>query len=95
MKAVLDQVEGVSAEARGKVEDVLGLAAKKTREGGAKVAVESHDVAAKIEDAEETVAPKPAAKSTPARKPAGTTQRTTTTAAAKKPAGGTTPKNTK
>jgi heparin binding hemagglutinin HbhA len=94
VKAVLDQVEGVSTEAREKVEDVLGLAAKKTRTGGAKVAVESSEVASKIEDAEETVAPTAAPQSTPAGKPASTTRRTTTTV--KKPASGpTTPKNTK
>ncbi|GAA4664755.1 MULTISPECIES: hypothetical protein [Amycolatopsis] len=87
VKAVLDQVEGVSTEAREKVEEVLGLAAKKTRQGGAKVAVESSEVASKIEDAEETVAPKPAAKTTPARKSTGTTTRRTT-ATTKKPASG-------
>lgn len=96
VKAVLDQVEGVSTEARGKVEEVLGLAAKKTRTGGAKVAVESSEVASKIEDAEETVAPTTAPKTTPAGKPASTTRRTTTTPTAKKPANGsTTPKDGK
>ncbi|GAB3009413.1 hypothetical protein LWP59_01895 [Amycolatopsis acidiphila] len=95
VKAVLDQVEGVSTEAREKVEEVLGLAAKKTRTGGAKVAVESSEVASKIEDAEETVAPKAAPKSTPASKPASTTRRTTTTAAKKPASGSTTPKNSK
>lgn len=94
VKAVIDQVEGVSTEAREKVEEVLGRAAKKTREGGAKVAVESSEAASKIEEAEEVVAPTTAPKSTPASKPASTTRRTTTTA--KKPAtGSTTPKNTK
>ncbi|MTD58716.1 hypothetical protein [Amycolatopsis pithecellobii] len=63
VKAVLDQVEGVSAEARGRVEEVLGLAAKKTREGGVKAAEEAEVVAEKVEDAAPT---KPA----PATKPA-------------------------
>jgi heparin binding hemagglutinin HbhA len=91
VKAVLDQVEGASTEAREKVEEVLGLAAKKTRQGGAKVAVESSEAASKIEDAEETVAPK----TTPASKPASTTRRTTTTTAKKPATGSTTPKTTK
>lgn len=93
VKAVIDQLEGVSTEARGRVEEVLGLAAKKTREGGAKVAVESHDAASKIEDAEESVAPKPTTtKPSAAAKPA-TARRTTATA--KKPVTDTAPKNTK
>jgi heparin binding hemagglutinin HbhA len=91
VKAVLDQVEGASTEAREKVEEVLGLAAKKTRQGGAKVAVESSEAASKIEDAEETVAPK----TTPASKPTSTTRRTTTTTAKKPATGSTTPKTTK
>lgn len=94
VKAVIDQVEGVSTEAREKVEEVLGRAAKKTREGGAQVAVESSEAASKIEEAEEVVAPTTAPKTTPASKPASATRRTTTTA--KKPAtGSTTPKTTK
>lgn len=94
VKAVLDQVEGVSTEARERLEETLGLAARKTRTAGAKVAVESSEAASKIEDAEDTVAPETTPKTTPAGKPASTTRRTTATA--KKPANGsTTPKNGK
>lgn len=83
VKAVVDQLEGVSAEAREKVEEVLGLAAKKTRAGGEKAAAEAEVVAEKVEDAEQTAAPK---KATPANKAANGTRRTTATA--KKPEAG-------
>jgi heparin binding hemagglutinin HbhA len=96
VKAVIDQLEGVSTEARERIEEALGFAAKKTREGGAKVAAEANDIASDIEDAEEAAAPKatpkPATKPSAAAKPA-TTRRTTATA--KKPAGDTTAKNDK
>jgi heparin binding hemagglutinin HbhA len=93
VKTVLEQVEDVlqstqgrvgevSTEARGKVEEVLGMVAKRTRTGGEKVAEASAEVADKIEEAEEPVAPKttPAARTAPRR----------TTATAKKPANGAT-----
>ena len=93
VKNVLEQVEEVlhttqgrvgevSHEAREKVEEVLGLVAKKTRTGGEKVAEASAEVAEKIE--EEAPAEKPAPKTTP--RATSTTRRTTS--AAKKPANG-------
>ncbi|HVV11141.1 hypothetical protein [Amycolatopsis sp.] len=110
VKSVLEQVEEalhqaqgrvgeVGAEARERVEELLGLAEKKTRESGRKVAEgvaeASDDVADKIVDAEVVVEEKTTPKTTPAAKPASTTRRTTATA--KKPAnGGTTgPKTAK
>lgn len=95
VKSVIDQLEEVTNEARGRIEDALGLAAKKTREGGASVAVKSSEVASDLDDAADSVATetaKPATKPSAAAKPA-TTRRTTT--AAKKPAGDTTAKNDK
>ncbi|WP_236789833.1 hypothetical protein [Amycolatopsis sp. GM8] len=67
VKAVIDQLEGVGTDARERVEEVLGLAAKKTRTEGDKAAVDAEVVAEKIEDVEEAVAPKP--KTTPAKAP--------------------------
>ncbi|TNC28523.1 hypothetical protein [Amycolatopsis alkalitolerans] len=78
VKSVLDQIEGASTDAREKVEEVLGLAAKRTHEAGEKVAEETAEAADKVEEA--------APKSAPASKPATTPRRTTATAKAKKPA---------
>jgi heparin binding hemagglutinin HbhA len=102
VKAVFDQIEEVlqttqdrvgevSTEAREKVEEALGLAAKRTRAGGAKVAEASGEIADKIEAEKPTApkaAPKPTAKATPARRSTSSTRRTT--ASTKKPAGGST-----
>ncbi|KAA9164904.1 hypothetical protein FPZ12_006490 [Amycolatopsis acidicola] len=106
VKTVLEQVEDAlqqvqdragefGTEARERVEDVLGLVAKKTRTGGEKVAEAADEAAEKIVDAEVVVEEKTTPKSTPAAKPASTPRRTTATA--KKPATGgtTTPKTTK
>jgi heparin binding hemagglutinin HbhA len=98
VKSVLDQVEEVlqttqdrvgevGTEAREKVEDVLGLAAKRTRAGGRKVAEAGDEVAGKV-DVAKSAAAKPAAKSTAARRSTGGARRTTTST--KKPAGGST-----
>ncbi|HVW43502.1 MAG TPA: hypothetical protein VHC18_19350 [Amycolatopsis sp.] len=104
VKSVLEQVEEVlhttqdrvgevSHEAREKVEDVLGLVAKRTRGGGEKVAEASAEVADKIEDAAPTAGQAPKTAGT-APRATNTARRTTT---AKKPASGagTTPKTTK
>ncbi|NIH82922.1 hypothetical protein [Amycolatopsis viridis] len=99
VKSVLEQVEEaltaaqervgeVSTDAREKVEDVLGLVAKRTRTGGQKVAEAADEVAGTIED-EVDEQPKAAPKT--AKAPAA--RRSTTPA--KRPANATTPKNTK
>ncbi|MFJ8811810.1 hypothetical protein [Amycolatopsis thermoflava] len=102
VKSVVEQVEEalntaqervgeVSTEAREKVEDVLGLVAKRTRAGGEKVAEAADDVADKIEDEVKEEQAKPAPKTAPTKAPAA--RRTTTPA--KRPANATTPKTTK
>ncbi|HKS48411.1 MAG TPA: hypothetical protein VJT49_25525 [Amycolatopsis sp.] len=84
-----DRVGEVSAEARDKVEEVLGTISKKTRVGGEKVAEAADAAADKIEE-EKAAAPSPvktAPKTSPARTAASTRR---TSAATRKPSGGTT-----
>ncbi|GAB3585214.1 membrane protein [Amycolatopsis endophytica] len=106
VKSVVEQVEEalvsaqgrvgeVSTEARERVEEVLGLVAKRTRTGGEKVAEAADEVADRIEDEVKSEVKdeqaKPAAKTTATKTPA--TRRSTTPA--KRPANATTPKTTK
>jgi len=94
LKTTQDRFGEVSHEARERVEEVLGLVAKKTRAGGEKVAEASAEVAEKIE--EEAPETKPAPKTTPASRTTSTSTTTRRTTAAKKPASGAnTPKTTK
>ncbi|TVT59088.1 hypothetical protein FNH05_05825 [Amycolatopsis rhizosphaerae] len=90
LQTAQDRVGEVSAEARERVEGMLGMVAKRTRAGGEKVAETAektaHKVADKVEEAEKPAAPKPAAKTTPARRAASTTRRTSATT--KKPSTG-------
>src|SRR5438067_9031152 len=85
-----DRVGEVSAEARERVEEVLGTIAKKTRTGGEKVSEAAEAVAEKVEEAEPA---KPAAKTTTPRTASTTTRRPSP--AAKKPSTSTTSKTTK
>jgi heparin binding hemagglutinin HbhA len=77
-----DRIGEVGAEAKEKVEDVLGTVSKKARAGGEKVAEASESAAGKVEHAPTPA--KPAPKSTP-RATSGTRR---TSSAAKKPSGG-------
>lgn len=116
VKNVVEQVEEalataqgrvgeVSVEAREKVEEVLGLVAKRTRTGGVKVAETADEVADKIEDeakdvqdTKDTKDTKDTAPVEPAKPAKATTAKATprrNAAQAKRPANATTPKNTK
>jgi heparin binding hemagglutinin HbhA len=81
-----DRVGEVSAEAKDKVEGVLGTVSKKARAGGEKVAEASEAAAGKVEHAPAPA--KPAPKTTTSRASSSTTRRTSS--AAKKPSGGST-----